>query len=138
MPRVFRTLAAVGALASAVLTAGPAHADSCARSRDTILRAGNLPQSVQAYRDLFKMCLEVLTMPNVKDAFILREGAVAVVPRVDSVNLTAPTLAAFCTRFPRATLRFVRPRELARSVSVGQAVRLPIGTATACSRIRGR
>jgi hypothetical protein len=136
MPRVARTLAAtVGALA---LAAGPAHADGCARSRDAILRAGDLPQSAQTYRDLFKMCLEVLTMPNVKDAFILREGAVAVVPRIDRVGLTAPTLAAFCERFPRATLRFVRPDELARAIGITQAVRLPIGSATPCARIRGR
>src|SRR6187549_2847743 len=84
-----------------VVLAGTARADSCTKSRDYILEnAVDLPQKPQAYQELFKNCLETLQLSNVKDAFILQAGAIAVIPRNDSVSATASTLAQFCTRFP--------------------------------------
>jgi hypothetical protein len=128
---------AVAFIALAVLSA-PAHADGCAKTRDYILRSGQLPQRAENYKDLFKMCLEALLLPTVKDAFILREGAVAIVPRTDRIALTATTLAQFCARFPRGTLHFVTRQELARAANTAQAVRIPRGTSTPCQKISGR
>jgi hypothetical protein len=128
---------ALAALAFSLL-ASPAHADSCAKTRDLILASGNLPQRPQIYRDLYKMCVETLALPNVKDAFVLKAGAIAAVPRVDSVGSTASTLAQFCTRFRRGTLHFVGHRELPQTASTAQAIKISPGASTPCEKITGR
>jgi len=119
--------------------AGSAHAESCSRSRDYILTnsSGDLPQKPQAYQDLFKTCLDTLQMTNVKDAFVLKAGAVAVIPKDDSVIATANTLAQFCGRFRRGMLRFVTRRELPEAANIARAIELSTTQATACERLNG-
>lgn len=126
------------ALFALAASAASALADSCAKSRDHILASPPLKLPAEAYKDLYTMCIQTVSLPNVKDAFILREGAVAVVPRIDRIALTAATLAQFCGRFPKGTLHFVTGREQPRLRSTDQAVRIPIGRSTPCSRISGR
>ena len=72
-------LRAIPACIGLVLVFAPAaRAESCTSSRDYILSGsfGELPQSPQSYQDLFKMCLETLQLGTVKDAFLLKDGAV--------------------------------------------------------------
>jgi hypothetical protein len=120
-----------------VVLAGTAHADSCGKSRDYILEnAAELPQKPQVYQELFKDCLETLQLSNVKDAFILQAGAIAVIPRNDSVSATASTLAQFCTRFPRGNLHFIGRKIQAQAASISRAVRLSTQS-TPCEKISG-
>jgi hypothetical protein len=116
-----------------------ARAESCTRSREYILTdsAGDLPRQPSAYQQLFRICLDTLTMQNVRDAFILRDGAIAVVPRIDDVSSTANTLAQFCRRYPGATLRFITRGETAIIASMGRAVDISSGSATSCRKITG-
>ena len=60
----------------------PVLAENCTRSRDYILDglAGDLPKPPKTYQDLFKACIETLGLPNVKDAYILKDGAIAISP----------------------------------------------------------
>jgi hypothetical protein len=117
----------------------PVRAESCTRSREYILSdtGSDLPRQPSAYQQLFRICLDTLTMQNVRDAFILRDGAVAVVPRIDDVNTTASTLAQFCQRYPGATLRFITRGELPMIASLGRAVDISSGSATSCRKITG-
>ena len=115
--------------------ANAAHADSCDKSRDYILASGDLPQKPEAYRDLSKMCRETLLLSNVKDAFLLKAGAVAVVPRTDSVSATASTLSQFCSRFPKGTLHFVSRSERRQAADTARAVRIGVGNTTPCKKI---
>lgn len=120
-----------------VVLPGAALADSCAKSRDYILESGaDLPQKPQVYQDLFKDCLETLQLSNVKDAFILQAGAIAVIPRNDSISATASTLAQFCTRFPKGDLHFVGRKLEKQAASVSRAVRLSTAS-TPCTKISG-
>jgi hypothetical protein len=127
------------AAAAAALTAlaGSAAAESCTKSRDYILASGDLEHPVTAYQSLFKSCLETLNLSNVKDAFILSDGAVAAVPRNDTIGATAGTLAEFCMRFPHGVLHFVRRAELHQIVNIARAVRLSSASATSCAKIVG-
>jgi hypothetical protein len=120
----------------ALIAAGPAHAESCTKSRDYILTNGGTQPS-SAYQSLYKTCLETLRFSNVKDAFILTDGAVAVVPRNDAIGATAGTLAEFCTRFPRSTVHFVERAQLRQVADIGRAVRMSSSTSTPCSKITG-
>ena len=117
----------------------PVRAESCTRSREYILTdsAGDLPRQPSAYQQLFRICLDTLTMQNVREAFILRDGAIAVVPSVDDVRTTAGTLAQFCQRYPGATLRFITRGELPMIASLGRAVDISSGSATSCRKITG-
>jgi hypothetical protein len=117
----------------------PARAESCTRSREYILTdtGGDLPRQPSAYQQLFRICLDTLAMQNVRDAFILRDGAIAVVPRIDDVKMTANTLAQFCQRYPGATLRFITRGELPLIASMGRAVDMSSGSATSCRKITG-
>ena len=138
MTRNVRSLAAVF-----ILFFAPAatHAESCTTSREYILAdtLGELPQSPKNYQDLFKMCLETLQLANVKDAFLLKDGAVAVIPKDSGIAATANTLAQFCQRYPGGRLRFINRGEQARDRDVGQIVKLSSGAATPCQDIkRGR
>jgi hypothetical protein len=134
MTAASRFAAAVAALAA---LAGSAAAESCTKSRDYILASGDLQHPANAYQGLFKSCLETLNLSNVKDAFILSDGAVAAVPRNDTIGATAGTLAEFCTRFPRGVLHFVRHAELHQTANIARAVRLSSASATSCAKIVG-
>lgn len=115
-----------------------ARAESCGKSRDQILAsASDLPRSPRTYQELYKSCLEALQMSNVKDAFVLKVGAVAVLPRNDSLSATAGTLAQFCTRFPRETLRFIGRREARLVYDIGAIVQLTASLSTPCPKITG-
>jgi hypothetical protein len=128
----------LGVAVVAGLHVAPARADSCARSRDYILEsAADLTRRSQAYQELYKSCLQTLQLPNVKDAFILKSGAIAVLPRNDSVAATAGTLAQFCTRFPRQTLRFITRREMRIVNNVALVVQLSTSRSTPCQKISG-
>jgi hypothetical protein len=117
-----------------------AAAESCTRSREYILTDSEteLPHQPAAYQRLFKVCLDALTMSNVRDAFILRDGAIAIVPKIDDVATTAGTLAEFCRRYPNGVARFIRRGELPLIASMGRAVDISSGSATSCARIVGR
>lgn len=129
----------VAGLALVALASGSAHAESCSKSRDYLLgsRAGELLQPPQAYQNLFKVCLATLQMSNVRDAFILHDGGIAVIPKQDGVAATAATLSAFCNAYPRATLRFLSRKELAQGASVGRVVQMSSTAATPCRKIKG-
>jgi hypothetical protein len=116
-----------------------ARAESCTRSREYILtdNAGDLPRQPASYQGLFQACLATLMLPNVRDAFILKDGGIAVVPRLDDVAATADTLAQFCTRYPQGTLRFITRGEQAMTTNIGSAVRISSGGATSCRKITG-
>ena len=119
--------------------AAPAFADSCEKSRDYILEgmAGDLAQPGRVYRDLFKVCQEVLSFSNVKDAFVLKAGTIAIDPARNTPMATAATLAQFCERFPDRTLRFMTPAEQRAARTVGVVVMLPAGNPTWCKALRG-
>lgn len=114
-------------------------ADSCARSRDYILEglAGELTRPSRTYQDLFKICLQTLSMPNVKDAYVLKAGLIAIDPRRNTVMATASTLAHFCRRFPGATARIFTPAEQRQARTVGLVVMMPALRAKSCQAIRG-
>src|SRR5258708_10857202 len=90
------------------LAANIAHAENCGKSREYLLGnlSGDLALPPQAYADLFKICLAAAAMANVKDAYILKDGGIAVVAKQDSVAATAATLSQFCDANPPATLHF--------------------------------
>jgi hypothetical protein len=127
------------AAAFASLAASTADADSCSRSREYLLGglAGELPQPPESYKPLFNMCLETANLSNVKDSFILKDGGIGVITKRDSVAATAATLAEFCQKFPRATLRFATKSELLRSKSITELIKLSSGSTTSCRKIRG-
>jgi len=120
-----------------MLCMSAARADNCDKSRDYILASSDLPQKPQTYRDLSKMCRDTLLLSNVKEAFVLKAGAVAAIPKIDNVSATASTLSQFCTRFPKGTLRFVNRNELRQAANTAQAVRIGVGNATPCQKIVG-
>lgn len=133
-----KMLAAVTAIVSA-LTATPLHAESCSRSRDYLLGnlAGDLVLPPQAYQNLFKICLATTTMSNVKDAYILRDGGIAVIPKQDSIAATAGTLSAFCDANPQSTLRFLTRKDLLQATSIIRVVQLSSTGSTPCKKIKG-
>jgi hypothetical protein len=124
-----------------MIAAGPALAESenCRRSREYLLGdlAGELTMPPQAYNDLFKICSAAASMSNVKDAYILKDGGIAVIPKQDSVPATAATLSQFCDNYPRATLRFLTRKEVQSTKTVGGIVRISSGGATSCKKIKG-
>ena len=100
---MMRFAAALALVIVTAAVAAPALAESCTRSRDFLADASDLPQKPQVYQELYRTCIETLQLSNVKDAFILKAGAIAVVPNRDTVPATASTLAQFCGRYPRGT-----------------------------------
>jgi hypothetical protein len=130
-------LAAIVLLASVI--AGPAYADSCGRSRDYLLGglAGELTMPPQAYQSLFKVCLATATMANVKDAVMLKDGGIGVIPKQDSVPATAGTLSTFCNAYPRGTLRFITRKDQRMGLTIGRLVRLSSTSSTPCKVIKG-
>ena len=135
--RMIRTLLLASMLLPAAIAT--AHAEGCTRSREYILTdtGTELPRQPSAYQQLFKVCLDTLMLSNVRDAFILRDGAIAIVPKIDDVAATADTLAQFCRRYPNGVARFITRGELPLIASMGRAVDISSGSATSCARIVG-
>lgn len=133
-----KILAAAATIIS-TLIATPVHAESCSKSRDYLLGnlGGDLMQPPQAYQSLFKMCLATINMSNVKDAYILRDGGIAVIPKQDSIAATAGTLSAFCDANPRSTLRFLTRKDLLQATSIVRIVQLSSTGSTPCRKIKG-
>ncbi len=130
-------LIALAVLLTAAAT-GQARAESCTKSRDFILAsASDLPQKPQAYRQLFRSCLETLKLTNVQDALILKSGAIAVLPRRDTLMATAATLAQFCEHFPYATLQFIARKNQAQIADISRAVTISSARPNACAKIKG-
>jgi len=119
-------------------TAG-AEAENCGKSREYLLGgiAGDLPMPPQAYEDLFKTCIATSAMANIKDAYILKDGGIAVIPKKDSLSATAATLSEFCNSYPRATLRFLNRKEIARLKSLAEIIRTTSSSSTSCRKIKG-
>jgi hypothetical protein len=120
-------------------SAARAESENCRRSREYLLGnlAGDLKLPPQAYSDLFKICSAAAAMSNVRDAYILNDGAIAVVPKQDSIPATAATLSQFCDNYPRATLRFLTRKEMQSTKTVGGIVQMSSGSATSCKKIKG-
>jgi hypothetical protein len=116
----------------------PASAENCTRSRDYILNdlAGALPRPAGSYQALFRTCLETLKFGNVRDAYVLKDGGIAIVPRDDGLIATARTLAQFCRQFPDGTLRFITRRDMQHGLTTGLIVLMSSAGADSCSRIR--
>jgi hypothetical protein len=119
--------------------ASPAVAESCTKSRDYLLEglAGDLPVPAANYQSLFKVCITASTLANVKEAYLLRDGGIAIIPKNNSIAATAGTLAEFCERFPKNTARFITPREQKNRPTVGLIVMMSSGGSVSCKKIRG-
>ncbi len=121
------------------LAAGGARADNCSKSRDYLFANpnGDLTLPPKAYEDLFKICMAAAAMSNVKDAYILKDGGIAVIAKQDSVAATAATLSQFCDDHPKATLHFLTRKELPQIKSVTSVVKIPSTSSTSCQKIKG-
>jgi hypothetical protein len=133
-----RLIAAVILLVLAT-SAARAESENCRRSREYLLGnpGGDLTLPPQAYNDLFKICTAAAAMSNVRDAYILKDGGIAVVPKQDSIPATAATLSQFCDNYPRGTLRFLTRKEVQSTKTVGGIVQISSGAATPCKKIKG-
>jgi hypothetical protein len=122
-----------------MLLSTQAYADSCDKSRTYLLGGlgGELMRPPKEYDNLFKQCVATAAMANVKDAYVLRDGGIAIVPKQDTVAATAATLSQFCDAYPRATLHFVTRRELAEDKSLPEIVRISSTSSTSCPKIKG-
>ena len=131
--------ALIAAVTGILIAVNSANAESCTKSRDYLLGSlgGDLMQPPQSYQNLFKICLATMNISNVKDAFILRDGGIAVIPKQDSVAATAATLSAFCDAYPRGTLRFLSRKDLVQPPSVTSIVRMSSTASTPCRKIKG-
>ncbi len=118
---------------------GPVSAESCSDSREYILDglAGDLQKSAESYQDLFKICMEALNLTNVKDAYVLKDGGIAIVPARNTTIATAQTLAQFCQRFPKNVARFLSLSEQRKSLRVPFVVMMSSGETTSCKLIVG-
>jgi len=121
------------------LAANTARAESCSKSREYLLGnlGGDLALPPQAYEDLFKTCLATAAMANVKDAYILKDGGIAVIPKQDSVAATAATLSQFCDAYPRATLHFLTRKELLQIKSIVNVIKISSTSSTSCQKVKG-
>ena len=119
--------------------ANGAQAENCGRSREYLLGnlAGDLTLPPRAYEDLFRTCLATAAMANVKDAFILKDGAIAVIAKQDSVAATAATLSQFCDAYPKATLHFLTRKELLQVKSIANVMKISATSSTSCQKIKG-
>jgi hypothetical protein len=116
-----------------------ANAQGCRESMDYIMSgsAGDLPRQAASYRDLYKVCLQVLGMSGVKDAYVTKDGGIAVIPRSHSVAATAGMLAQFCQAHPQETLRFITQREQRHGLTTGLVVMMSSSGSSSCPKIRG-
>jgi hypothetical protein len=127
-------------LAAAVLAIGTDSAvasGGCAKSRDYILQgmAGALTKPARLYQELFRVCLQTLELPNVKDAYVLKAGLIAIEPQRNTLMATATTLTQFCQRFPRSTARIFTPGEQRQAKTIGLTVLMPALSAKSCQSI---
>jgi len=122
-----------------VCSAGSVSAENCSKSRDYILQglAGDLPLPAGRYQALFKICSETLTLTNVKDAYVLKDGGIAISPARNTIYATAETLAQFCQHFPRGVARFLTPREQQKDPTVGLLVMMSSTGTASCKQING-
>jgi hypothetical protein len=121
-----------------VFGAGSAQADNCGKSRDTLFGSlSDLPLPPKAYEDLLRVCMAAAAMTNVRDAYILKDGGIAVIARQDSVAATAATLSQFCDAYPKATLHFLTRNELLKITSITSVVRISSTSSTSCQKIKG-
>jgi hypothetical protein len=116
-----------------------ARAENCTKSREYLLGnlSGDLKMPPHAYEDLFKICMATATMANVKDAYILNDGGIAVIPKQDSVAATAATLSQFCDAYPRSTLHFLTHKELLEIKSIVNVIKISSTSSTPCQKIKG-
>lgn len=116
-----------------------AQASSCNKSREYLLGglAGDLQMTPQTYDSLFRVCETTALMPNVQDAFILKDGGIGIIPKQDTIPATAATLSRFCDANPRATLRFISKKDQAKAKSTSQIVSLSSTGTTSCKKIKG-
>lgn len=123
----------------AVGLASPAAAENCSKSREYILDglAGDLAKPAANYRDLFKVCVQALAIANVKDAYVLKDGGIAIAARRNTLAATTETLAQFCQQFPKGVARFLTPREQRNNPTVAIVVMLSSRGATSCKEISG-
>jgi len=120
------------------VSAGSAQADNCGKSRDYLF--GNLSDLTlppKAYEDLFKVCMAAAAMSNIRDAYILKDGGIAVIAKQDSVAATAATLSQFCDAYPKATLHFLTRNELLKINSITSVVKISSTSSTSCQKIKG-
>jgi hypothetical protein len=132
-------MVAIAVLLSLAVNVARADSENCRRSREYLLGSlsGDLTLPPQAYNDLFKICNAAAAMSNVRDAYILRDGGIAVVPKQDSIAATAATLSQFCDTYPRATLRFLTRKEMLLANSIVSVVQMSSGSSTPCKKIKG-
>lgn len=130
---------AVFALLFLALATANARAENCSKSREYLLggMVGDLAMPPQAYEDLFKTCMATSAMANVKDAYILKDGGIAIASKNDSISATASTLSQFCNSYPRATLRFLTRKEISQLKSLVDIIRTTSSSATSCRKIKG-
>jgi hypothetical protein len=116
-----------------------ARAENCGKSREYLLGnlSGDLAMPPQAYESLFKTCMATAAMANVKDAYILKDGGIAVIPKQDSVAATAATLSQFCDAYPKATLHFLTRKELLQVKSIVSVIKMSSTSSTSCQKIKG-
>jgi len=121
------------------LAANNARAENCGRSREYLLGnlGGELALPPKAYDDLFRTCMAAATMANVKDAYILRDGGIAVIPKQDNVAATAATLSQFCDSYPKSTLHFLTRKEMLQVKSIVNVIRISSTSSTPCQKIKG-
>ncbi len=128
------------AVAAALLIfSNAALAQGCMRSLDTILGGGvgSLPMAAQSYQKLYKVCVQTLALANVRDAFILLDGGIAVVPQRTGVLATAETLAGFCRMYPKGRLRFIIRGTLRQQPLAAAIVPLSSSDQPSCQRLLG-
>ena len=133
-----RRLLAIAVLLVAFAGA-PARAENCSKSREYLLGGlgGDLVLPPQAYENLFKICIATSAMADVKDAYILNDGGIAVVPKQDNVAATAATLSQFCDSNPKATLRFLTRKDMLFANTLGSIVQMSSTSSTSCQKIKG-
>ena len=121
------------------ITCAAVQVNSCNKSREYLLGGlvGDLQMTPQTYDGLFKVCETTATMPNVDDAFILKDGGIGVIAKRDTIPATAATLARFCDANPRATLRFISKKDLLLAKSMSKIVSLSSTGTTSCKKIKG-
>lgn len=134
-----RQLVAIAVFLALTCSTARAENENCRRSREYLLGSlsGDLTLPPQAYNDLFKICMAAAAMSNVKDAYILKDGGIAVVAKQDSVPATAATLSQFCDAYPRAVLRFLTRKEMLSVKSVVGVVQMSSTSSTPCKKIKG-
>src|SRR3984885_5683080 len=121
------------------LAAGTARADNCGKSRAYLLGSlgGDLGLPTQAHEPFFKICLAAASMANVRYAYILKDGGIALIPKQDSVAATAATLSQFCDAYPRSTLHFLTHKELREDKAIVAVVRISSTSSTSWQKIKG-